>query len=179
VGGESVAGTLAFMLWAKAVRRPIDSLAIFTAFAASLIIVVNALFFQLGPHTTPFSINPAPLSSALDEVRPKPVEPAPPLPSSALAPAPHTVEVTRTTSSVPARRNDPIGQLIGQSSQVLAVQRALSQYGYGQIKQTGVVDAATSAAIGEFERENNLPITGKISDALLSDLATMIGHPPR
>jgi peptidoglycan hydrolase-like protein with peptidoglycan-binding domain len=59
------------------------------------------------------------------------------------------------------------------------VQRALSQYGYGQLKQTGVVDAPTSAAIEEFERENNLPVTGKISDALLSDLATMVGHPLR
>lgn len=172
---ESVAGTLAFMVWAKAVRRPINSLAIFTAFAASLIIVVNALFFQSGPHPSPFSIDPAPLSSALDNVRPKPVEPAPPLPP----PAPHSVEVTRTTPPVSSRRSDPIAQLIGQSSQILAVQRALSQYGYGQIKPTGVVDAPTSAAIEEFERGHNLPVTGKISDALLSDLATMIGHPLR
>ena len=58
-------------------------------------------------------------------------------------------------------------RLIGQSSHILAVQRALSQYGYGQIKQTGVVDAPTSAAIEEFEREHNLPVTGKISDAPL------------
>jgi hypothetical protein len=176
VGGESVAGTLAFMMWAKAVRRPIDSLAIFTAFAASLIIVINALFLQSGPHSSPFSINSAPLASALDEARPKPVEPAP---AAAPPAATHNVEVTRTTPPVPLRRNDPIAQLIGQSSQVLAVQRALSQYGYGQIKQTGVVDAQTSAAIEEFERDHNLPVTGKISDGLLSDLATMIGHPLR
>jgi hypothetical protein len=170
VRGESVVGTLAFMMWAKAVRRPIDSLAIFTAFAASLIIVINAFFFQLGPHPSPFSIDPAPLSSALDEARPKVTEPPPP--------ATHNVEGTRTTP-VPSRRNDPIAQLIGQSSQILAVQRALSQYGYGQIKQTGIVDAPTSAAVEEFERGHNLPVTGKISDALLSDLATMIGHPLR
>jgi Putative peptidoglycan binding domain len=177
VGGESVAGTLAFMMWAKAVRRPVDSLAIFTAFAASLIIVINALFLQSGPHPSPFSINSAPLASALDEVRPKPAEPALAPPAAPPA-ATHNVEVTRTTP-VPSRRNDPIAQLIGQSSQVLAVQRALSQYGYGQIKQTGVVDAQTSAAIEEFERDHNLPVSGKISDALLSDLATMIGHPLR
>jgi Putative peptidoglycan binding domain len=172
VRGESVVGTLAFMVWAKAVRRPIDSLAILTAFAASLIIVINAFFFQLGPHPSPFSIDPAPLSSALDEIRPKAAEPPPP------PPATRNVEGTRTTT-VPSRRNDPIAQLIGQSSQILAVQRALSQYGYGQIKQTGMVDAPTSAAIEEFERGHDLPVTGKISDALLSDLATMIGHPLR
>jgi hypothetical protein len=165
------------MVWAKAVRRPIDSLAIFAAFAASVIIVVNALFFQSGPHPSPFSINPAPLSAAPDDVRPKPAEPAPP--PAAAAPATHSVEVTRTTPSVPARRNDPIAQLIGQTSQILAVQRVLSQYGYGQLKPTGVVDAPTSAAIEEFEREHNLTVTGKISDALLSDLGTMIGHPLR
>jgi hypothetical protein len=178
VGGESVAGTLAFMMWAKAVRRPIDSLAIFTAFAASLIIVINALFLQSGPHSSPFSINSAPLASTLDETRPKPAE-APPAPAAAPPAATHNVEATRTTPPIPLRRNDPIAQLIGQSSQVLAVQRALSQYGYGQIKQTGVVDAQTSAAIEEFERDHNLPVTGKISDGLLSDLTTMIGHPLR
>jgi hypothetical protein len=178
VTGQSIAGTVAFTVWAKAVRRPIDSLAIFTAFAASLIIVVNALFFQSGPHPSPFSINPAPLSSAVDEVPPKPLQPP-----SAQSPAPlgatHNVEVTRTTPPVPSRRNDPIAQLIGQTSQIVAVQRALSQYGYGQIKLTGVVDVTTSAAIEEFERAHNLPVTGKISDALLSGLATEIGHSVR
>jgi putative peptidoglycan binding protein len=174
VRGESIAGTLAFMVWAKAVRRPVDSLAIFTALAASLIIVINALYFQLGPHPSPFSISPAPLSPAVGEVPPKPADPPATSP-----PATRNVEVTRTTPSVPSRRSDPIGQLIGQTSQILAVQRALSQYGYGQIKPTGVVDAPTSAAIEEFERENNLPVTGKISDGLLSDLGTMVGRPLR
>ncbi len=174
--GESIAGTVAFMMWAKAVRRPVDSLAIFTAFAASLIIVINALFFQSGPHPSPFSINPAPLSSAVDEVRPTPAQPTP-AQSPAIAAATHNVEVTRTTPSVtPSRRNDPIAQLIGQTSQIVAVQRALSQYGYGQIKLTGVVDAPTSEAIEEFERAHSLPVTGKISDVLLSDLSAEVGH---
>ena len=177
--GESIAGTVAFMVWAKAVRRPIDSLAIFTALAASLIIVVNALFFQSGPHPSPFSINPAPLSSAVDEVRPTPAQPTP-AQSPATPAATHNVEVTRTTSPVvPSRRNDPIAQLIGQTSQIVSVQRALSQYGYGQIKLTGVVDGPTSAAIEEFERAHNLPVTGKISDGLLSDLSVEVGHPLR
>jgi hypothetical protein len=177
VRGESIAGTVAFMVWAKAVRRPIDSFAIFTAFAASLMIVVNALLLQKGPHPSPFSINPAPLSAAIDEVPAKPAEP--PAVSPAPPAATHTVEVTRTTPPVSSRRGDPIAQLIGQASQIVAAQRALSQYGYGQLKLTGVVDAPTSAAIAEFERDHSLPVTGKISDALFNDLATMVGHPLR
>jgi hypothetical protein len=169
VRGGSVAGSLAFMAWAKAVRRPIDSFAMFAAFAASLTIIINGLFLQSGPHPASVSMNPAPLSPALDVVGPKP-------PASAPS-ATHSVEVTRTTPAVPGRRNDPIAQLIGQASHVLAVQRALSEYGYGQIKQTGVLDPPTAQAIEQFEREHNLPVTGKISDGLLTELAAMIGHP--
>jgi hypothetical protein len=165
----SVAGSLAFMVWAKAVRRPVDSFAMFAAFAASLTIVINGLFFQSGPHPASMSMNPAPLSPALDVVSPKPTV-SPPA-------ATHNVEVTRTTPAVPGRRNDAIAQLIGQSSHILAVQRALSEYGYGQIKQTGVLDPPTSQAIEQFEREHNLPVTGKISDGLLTDLAAMTGRP--
>ena len=36
-------------------------------------------------------------------------------------------------------RNDPIAELIAPSQRVLAVQRALADFGYGQIKPTGVV----------------------------------------
>jgi Putative peptidoglycan binding domain len=173
VRGGSIAGSIAFMAWAKAVRRPIDSFALFAAFAASLTIVVNGLFLQSGPHPVAVSINPAPLAPASDVVGPKPTISPPP-------PVTHTVEMTRTTPAVAGRRNDPIGQLIGQSPQqpphILAVQRALSQYGYGQVKQTGVLDTPTSLAIERFEREHSLPVTGEISDPLLTGLAAMIGH---
>ena len=50
------------------------------------------------------------------------------------------------------RRNDPIADLIGPSPRILAVQRVLSNYGYGQIKPTGMLDDATSQAIEKFER---------------------------
>jgi peptidoglycan hydrolase-like protein with peptidoglycan-binding domain len=169
VRGASIAGSLAFMAWARAVRRPVDSFAMSAAFAASLTIVVNGLFFQSGPHPASVSMNPAPSLPALDVVSPRPTVPPPA--------ATHSVEVTRTTPAVPGRRNDPIAQLIGQSSHILAVQRALSEYGYGQIKQTGVLDPPTSQAIEQFEREHNLPVTGKVSDGLLTELAVMIGHP--
>ena len=38
------------------------------------------------------------------------------------------------------------------SKRVLALQRALAEYGYGQIKPSGVIDADTKTAIERFER---------------------------
>jgi peptidoglycan hydrolase-like protein with peptidoglycan-binding domain len=74
-------------------------------------------------------------------------------------------------------RNDPIAELIAPSKQVLAVQRALADFGYGQIKPTGVYDPATQAAIEKFERDRKLPVTGLISEQLLRELAAMTGRP--
>ena len=60
---------------------------------------------------------------------------------------------------------------------VAAVQRALTQYGYGQLKPTGAVGADTQAAISKFEHARKLPVTGQMSDRLVRELAAMIGHP--
>ena len=60
------------------------------------------------------------------------------------------------------RRNDPIADLIGPSPRIVAVQRALSDYGYGQLKPSGTLDGPTSAAIEKFEREHRLPVTGRV-----------------
>ena len=60
---------------------------------------------------------------------------------------------------------------------VAAVQRALTQYGYGQLKPTGAVGADTQAAISKFEHARKLPVTGQMSDRLVRELAVMIGHP--
>jgi peptidoglycan hydrolase-like protein with peptidoglycan-binding domain len=77
----------------------------------------------------------------------------------------------------PARTNDPIAELIAPSKRVLAIQRALADFGYGQIKPTGVHDAETRAAIEKFERDHRLPITGQISDRFVRELAGMTGRP--
>jgi peptidoglycan hydrolase-like protein with peptidoglycan-binding domain len=74
-------------------------------------------------------------------------------------------------------RNDPIAQLIAPSKQVQAVQRALSDFGYGQLKPTGVIDPATVTAIEKFERDRRLPVTGQISEPLIKELAAMTGRP--
>ena len=63
------------------------------------------------------------------------------------------------------------------SSRVAAVQRALSEYGYGQIKPTGTIGADTQAAIQRFERERRMPITGQMSDRLVRERGLAIGKP--
>ena len=74
-------------------------------------------------------------------------------------------------------RNDPIAELIAPSSRVLAIQRALSDFGYGQIKPTGVYDPDTKTAIEKFERDRRLPVTGQISEPVVRELAAMTGRP--
>jgi hypothetical protein len=63
------------------------------------------------------------------------------------------------------------------SRRVAAVQRALTEYGYGQLKPTGTVGSDTQAAIQKFERERKIPVTGQMSDRLVRELTAMIGHP--
>ncbi len=60
---------------------------------------------------------------------------------------------------------------------VAAVQRTLTEYGYGQLKPTGTVGTDTQAAIARFEHDRKLPVTGQVSDRLVRELAAMIGHP--
>lgn len=72
---------------------------------------------------------------------------------------------------------DPIAALIGPSKRVLAVQHALADFGYGQIKPTGVNNRETRAAIEKFEREHHLPVDGKINGRFLHELAAMTGRP--
>jgi peptidoglycan hydrolase-like protein with peptidoglycan-binding domain len=60
---------------------------------------------------------------------------------------------------------------------VAAVQRVLTEYGYGQLKPTGTAGTDTQAAIVKFERERKLPVTGQVSDRLVHELTAVIGHP--
>lgn len=72
---------------------------------------------------------------------------------------------------------DPIAKLIAPSKKVMAVQRALADFGYGQIKPTGVLDPETRAAVEKFERDRRMPVTGQISDRFVRELAGMTGRP--
>jgi hypothetical protein len=63
------------------------------------------------------------------------------------------------------------------SKRIAAVQRALTEYGYGQLKPTGTIGSETQAAIAKFERDRKLPVTGHMSDRVVRELSAMIGHP--
>jgi peptidoglycan hydrolase-like protein with peptidoglycan-binding domain len=92
---------------------------------------------------------------------------------------PKTAKPTATgaTTGRGAVRNDPIAEVLAPSKRVLAVQRALAEYGYGQIKPSGVIDAETRSAIEKFERERKLPVTGQPSDRVARELAAITGRP--
>ena len=83
----------------------------------------------------------------------------------------------KAKTAAPSARPDPIAELLAPSRRITAVQRALSDYGYGQIKPTGIYGPETRIAIERFERDRKLPVTGQISDRLTRELAAMTGRP--
>ena len=85
--------------------------------------------------------------------------------------------VQRPPAAIPhTGKTDPLGDLITNTRRVAAVQRALTEYGYGQLKPTGNVGSDTSAAIQRFERERKLPVTGQMSARLVQELSTVTGR---
>jgi peptidoglycan hydrolase-like protein with peptidoglycan-binding domain len=78
---------------------------------------------------------------------------------------------------VAIQRNDPIAALLAPSARITAVQRALTDFGYGPVKPTGLYDTETRAAIERFEKARRRPVTGQISDQLVRDLAALTGRP--
>ena len=185
-------------------HNPKDLVAGALAFTAVSAIIANAVFMQAGHHPSPMfgttvsapvAANPLPrprpaeatLKAAdvkLAEVRPAEVRPA------EVKPAPSVSVIAKTNpapaqSAPPARppapipvssRSDPVGDLIVASRRVAAVQRALTDYGYGQLKPTGTVGSDTLAAIQKFERDRKLPITGQMSDRLVRELSAATGR---
>ncbi|MGB9364960.1 MAG: peptidoglycan-binding domain-containing protein, partial [Xanthobacteraceae bacterium] len=83
----------------------------------------------------------------------------------------------KTEAAAPRSRPDPIAELIAPPQRVIAVQRALNDYGYGPLKMTGQFGAETVSAIQKFERDRKLPVTGQISPRLLRELAALTGRP--
>jgi len=76
----------------------------------------------------------------------------------------------------PAPIPTPSRSLAQPSRQVLAVQRALSDFGYGQLKPTGLMDDQTRSAIKQFQSARNLQPTGELNDQVRRELASMVGH---
>ncbi|HWM80529.1 MAG TPA: peptidoglycan-binding domain-containing protein [Pseudolabrys sp.] len=76
-------------------------------------------------------------------------------------------EIPMPAAATPAQPN---------TRRILAVQRALSEFGYGQIRLTGTMGPETQAGIERFERSRRIPVTGQLSDRLLRELAVVTGQ---
>jgi hypothetical protein len=139
----------------------------------------------LNPLPRPRPVEAAAAAKSVGPIDVKPLDnkPADPLhlvkPAAAppAAPATAPTSVMRPPAPVPPSRIDPVGDLITNSRRVASVQRALTEYGYGQLKPTGTVGSDTQAAIQKFERDRKLPVTGQMSDRLVRELTAMTGKP--
>jgi peptidoglycan hydrolase-like protein with peptidoglycan-binding domain len=81
------------------------------------------------------------------------------------------------TAATPQPTHDPIAELIAPSSKrIFAVQRALTDFGYGQFRPNGTFGPETKAAIENFERARKMPVTGQISPRLMRELAIVTGR---
>jgi hypothetical protein len=142
------------------------------------------------PRSRPVGADTSPLEPRATEFRaePKPAEraeksPEKPVEATASTPRsgdPMTNLVKQTISAPPsvARPPAPIPVQQGPAARRIAgVQRALSEYGYGNLKITGAMGAETQSAIQKFEREHKMQVTGQVSDRLLRELGAAIGHP--
>lgn len=96
----------------------------------------------------------------------------PPPSASAPAAAASSTAVVRPPAPVPAATPHTAA-----GRKIAAVQRTLTDYGYGQLKPTGLIGADTQAAIVKFERDRKLPVTGQMSDRLVKELSAMTGRP--
>ena len=180
-------------------HSPKDVVAGALAFAAVSAIIANALFLQAGRHPAPMfgtvTAMPAVASPANPLPRPRPVEadptqsesrPAEPKAADPLANLVKTMSaapvmpaaVPRPPAAIPLASHNDTTAIPGVGSRrVAAVQRALTEYGYGQLKPTGVIGSDTQAAIQKFERARKLPVTGQMSDRLVRELTAVIGRP--
>jgi hypothetical protein len=178
-------------------RSPKDSAACCLALAAVIAILVNALFLQAGHHPSPMFgavgaadaiTAPVAMTVSINALpRPRPSEADAGGDDEAggntgtIAHAPQATKVSHVpVQKQPLRQaaahDDPLGDLISSQRKIVAVQRALTKYGYGQFKPTGTVGPETRAAIQRFERDRKLPVTGQISDRLVHELNAMTGQ---
>ena len=125
------------------------------------------------PEAKPVELRPAEIKSA--EIKPAEPKATEPKAADPLANLVKATAATPATSNVP-RPPAPIPTAAQGARRVAAVQRVLTEYGYGQLKPTGTIGSDTQAAIQKFERERKLPVTGQMSDRLVRDLVAMTGH---
>ncbi|MBV9559453.1 MAG: peptidoglycan-binding protein [Bradyrhizobium sp.] len=163
---------------------PRDLFAGALALAAACAIITNAVFLQSGPHPAPMfhamlalpqtlMPKPRPTEADVASIEPKPADAGnpmrPPATTSSVNGAPSQA-MARVPAPLP-----PLAQLSG-TRRVAAVQRVLTEYGYGQLKPTGMIGPDTQAAIQRFERDRKLPVDGQVSDRLVRELIAVVGQ---
>jgi hypothetical protein len=146
------------------------------------------------PALTPVSPlpRPRPVEAMIRPVESAPVEPKPAEPKLAepkLAepktsdPMANLVRATASPAATPTVPRPPASIPLHEAGltpaqrRVAAVQRTLTEYGYGQLKPTGTMSADTLAAIQKFEHDRKIPVTGQITDRLVHELVAMTGRP--
>jgi peptidoglycan hydrolase-like protein with peptidoglycan-binding domain len=200
-------------LVAAIMRNPREFVGIVMAVAATVMIFVNAMFLQHGPHPAPIlatrpatvpETSPAGRAQLVAEIQGALADKGfydgtidgvwggmtdaalrdfaqaagLSIRSEANGDLLRTIRASKVRAPrVNSTSSDPIARLLAPSKRVVAVQRALSDFGYGQVKPTGIPDPATRAAIEKFERDHRLPVTGQVSDQLVRALAAMTGRP--
>ncbi|MGX1321221.1 hypothetical protein AB7M17_004674 [Bradyrhizobium sp. USDA 377] len=139
---------------------------------------VGADTSPLEPKATEFRVEPKPAERAAEKPAEKPVEATASTPRAGNDPMTNLVKATTSTPPSAIRPPAPIPvQQSPAARRIAGVQRALSEYGYGNLKITGTMGGETQSAIQKFEREHKMPVTGQVSDRLLRELAAAIGHP--
>lgn len=182
-------------------HSPKDMIAGLLAMAAIGAIVTNALFLQAGRHPSPMfhaNVSVPVHISASPLPRPRPAE-ADARPSELTAvdvkaaepkAEPRSDAMTSLVAKTAAPQAAPSASVVrppapvpvaspltAAGRRIAAVQRALTEYGYGQLKPTGLIGADTQTAIVRFERDRKLPLTGQMSDRLVRELSAMTGRP--
>jgi Putative peptidoglycan binding domain len=142
---------------------------------------VGADTSPLEPKATESRVEPKPAEKAQEKLAEKPAETTASTPRSGDPMTNLVIKATAPTSAptavAVARPPAPIPQQSPAARRLAGVQRALSEYGYGNLKITGTMSGETQTAIQTFERQHKMPVTGQVSDRLLRELAAAIGHP--
>jgi hypothetical protein len=189
LAAAAICAILANALFLQAGRHPSPMFGSVVTLPAPQAAVVNPL-----PRPRPVELAARPVDAEPPEIRPVEVRGA----------DPKHVEIRSADPRGDSKNPDPLANLVVKSTgaptaapanvarppapipataqsagarRVASVQRALTQYGYGQLKPTGAVGSDTQAAISKFERDRKLPVTGQMSDRLVKELTAMIGHP--
>ena len=89
--------------------------------------------------------------------------------SAKTKPTPQATQKAPTTAAAPAKPS-ATKEVKWTKEQVTEAQTGLAKAGYYKGKPTGVMNADTRKALKAFEKANNLPATGRLSDSVLAKL---------